>query len=228
MKRNYLFGLFIFILAAFLDSASYSYGISVGNPNLEKIDFYDVDVIHSGSEQVIVGPLADEASGYGFVPDENFTVSHMALGGNGNNLWFITYYGRHPNDTDRQRLYYINVDGTDVARSPVPLDLIKYTSEGSFPYIHNLSTGDSGGRAVIEARRTTDLGITSSAFFDVIKGSVAFEFFDALPYNSIEKGPYSPNKAGIKMSNHSLDVWWTDGHTIWRLPMDAINSSPSR
>lgn len=173
---------------------------------------------HVGSEQIIVGPKADVASG--FVPESGYGVTHMALSGNGQNMWFITRNEFAEDPADVQRLYFIQADGTDLERSSVPLSSV--TDGFAIPVMFSLATGDDGLRAVVEARRNIPFTETASIFYDVIlPGFPATAVFDTLGFSPM---PPFGDRRRMQMSDDSNFVSWSDGVSIWRYPMNILNS----
>ena len=187
-----------------------------GTPNGQTpAGFKLASISHRGIQELLVGPSEYVDPTVGFFLEHPFNVGGFALSGNGERVWFWTYWhwsGTAPSDW--LRIYRMNIDGSDLQRTNIGLE------DGQRGWA--IATNYDGSEAVFELGVIMDPGTFSerggSRFFYCTPGGSATEMYD-----TVDSPPEGSGGRGLRLNDDASRFFWADASNLWA--MDVLQTS---
>ena len=183
-------------------------------------------IAHSGTEELLVGPSDYIDPAVAFFLDHPFNVGGFALSGDGQKVWFLTYWhwsAGPDTPADWARVYSMNIDGSNVQQSDIPLD-DAYPGWKS-PFL-GIATDDDGSDAIVELAVVYNPGTFSeygaSRFFHCTPGQTA-----TLVYDTTNNPPEGSGGRGLRLNDSAGKFFWLTADSLWTLNLPA-SGAPSQ
>ncbi len=171
--------------------------------------FTAATIAHSSSEELLAGPTVDASVGFNL--EHPFNVGGLALSGDGEKVWFWTYWhwsGTPP--TDFVRIYSMNTDGSGLLRSELSMtDAWKGIA---------IATNIDGSAAVFELEVKINPGTFvekgGSRFFLCTPGGAASQLYD-----TVDEPPAS-SAGQLRLNDNATRFFWRDMYNLWSVDVD--------
>ena len=172
--------------------------------------FKSATIVHSGSDELLAGPTVDPAVGFNLI--HPFNVGGLALSGDGQRVWFWTYWhwsGTPP--TDFIQIYSMDIDGSDLQRTILPM------ADAARGWA--IATNVNGSVAVFELGVTINPGTFSeksgSRFFYCTPGGVA-----TMLYDTVDQPPAS-SAGQLRLNDAGTRFYWRDMYNLWSVSVNS-------
>ena len=182
--------------------------------------FKFASIAHSGTEELLVGPSEYMDSSVAFFLEHPFNVGGFALSGDGQKVWFLTYWhwsAGPDTPNDWARVYSMNIDGSDLQCSNISLDDAYPGWKSPF---RGLATNYDGSDAVVELAVVYNPGTFSeygaSRFFHCTPGGSA-----ALVYDTTDNPPEGSGGRGLRLNDDATKFFWINASNLWAVDLTA-------
>ncbi len=171
-------------------------------------------IAHSGTEELLVGPSTYIDPSVAFRLDHPFNLGGFVLSGDGQKVWFLTYWhwsAGPDTPNDWARIYSMNIDGSELQRTDIPLD-DAYPGWKS-PFL-GLATDHDGSDAIVELavvyHPDTFSQFGASRFFHCTPGGSA-----VLVYDTTDKPPNGSGGRGLRLNDDATKFFWINASNLW-------------
>ena len=181
-------------------------------------NFQPAAITHWGTEELLVGPSENVDPTLAFYLEHPFNVGGFSLSGDGQKVWFWTWWDWSGEDrpTDWIRVYSMNIDGSDLQQTTIPLDDAQRGWD--------IATNDDGSVAIFELGVVLDPDSFwprgGSRFFLCNPGQSA-----TLMYDTIDNPPDGSGGRGLRLNDNATKFFWVDIANFWSVSLASAGTA---